>query len=184
MDNNIKKNQSLVIPIISIAAFMLLIFGAGYAYFDGTGTMNTAYGNITTPARQSLTCTKTDAYVVVTREAMYKNKAGTIAGNANGTLICTCAGGTGSTCGFTISVSNVTHAISAGEATVDITDSNSKCTAKTNNTVNATTTCSLGAGTSTTITAAVHFWNINGDQSAKANANVAFNVAAKSPTFS
>ena len=114
IDNNIPtgNNQapgkkSILIPIMSIAVFMVLIFSAGYAYFTtGTLTNNSATHNLVLPARTSMTCTATPACgVTINYTNMVQNANSTTAkGSTTCYVACTCKGSPNGKCNYTVTL--------------------------------------------------------------------------------
>ena len=100
-----KNLKSFIIPIIAIVTFTLLVFGAGYAYFASTITMNTATYQATLPKTTSLVCTKTDCGVTIT-PAMMTNTAvsSTAKVTSNCSVACTCSGTQNAVCTYNVSL--------------------------------------------------------------------------------
>ena len=105
-DKNLKK---YLVPIMSISIFAILVFGAGFAYFTATLSMNTSNYQVTLPSQTSLICTKTDCNVTITPAMMTEGNVSstTPKGNSNCSLTCTCSGSQGATCVYNVSVFEV-----------------------------------------------------------------------------
>ncbi len=188
--NNKIKNTALLIPIVSISVFFVLIFGAGYAYFtmNTTAANKTANGNITTPQRPGLECSKTDSAATITIDKMLNATPakGNIAGTASPKLVCNCTGS--GKCGFTVTVAGPTGFTPspANEVTVALTSSNTTaCPANTahNWAAGTLTTCSLAAGQSVTLTGAINFYNVDGNQDNRAGQTYVFTLNSVAGTF-
>jgi len=180
------KMSMVIAPIVSVAAFLMLIFGAGYAYFTSTVTMNSANYAINMPATTSLVCTKTDCNVTITPDMMTNtNTSSSVAkGTSTCSVECTCSGTSGATCAYNVGLTAVNAYIpstslgSNKEFTVTVT-SPSGCTA-TNSSATETqvntqagkvlSTCNLTVGgTDTATVSAVFKWyNLDLDQTVHA----------------
>ena len=66
MEENKKNTKLLIVPIVTVAAFLLLMFGAGYAYFSSSVQMNEANYSINLPSQTALMCTKDESSCGVT----------------------------------------------------------------------------------------------------------------------
>ena len=101
--NNKKK---YLVPIMSISIFLMLIFGAGYAYFTATFSMNTSNYQISLPKQTSLICTKTDCNVTITPAMMAEGNYSTTNPKATSTcyLDCVCSGTPNAICTYDVSL--------------------------------------------------------------------------------
>jgi len=187
------KGTYLVAPIISIAAFLMLIFGAGYAYFNATTTMATANYQINMPSTTSLVCSKTDCSTTITPAQMANTAVDADNAKASSTcnVNCVCSGTSGAKCNYTVSLKQIgtnVYGVSpsvvtaAGEFTTTITRTGSSCTLTTANVkTNADfygtagksiASCSLTAGSSSTNTSTVQvvfkWYNKDADQTVHA----------------
>ena len=104
MKTNRFKNY--LVPIMSISIFLMLIFGAGYAYFTATLSMNTSNYQLTLPKQTSLVCTKTDCNVTITPAMMAQTNSNTEVAKATSTcyLNCTCTGTQNAVCAYNVSL--------------------------------------------------------------------------------
>ena len=180
-----KSKKMYLVPIVSMSIFLILIFGAGYAYFTATLSMNTSNYQLTLPAQTSLVCTKSDCGVTITPAMMAFGNDNTTVAKATSTcyLNCTCSGTQNAVCAYNVSMFETgdvyTPSPSLGgykEFSVNIT-SPSGCTAQ--NTSNVEThvntlrnkvvsSCSLtvpaGGSVSANISAEFKWYNIPYDQ--------------------
>ena len=184
------ETKMLIAPLVSVAAFLVLIFGAGYAYFTSTVTMNTANYQINMPSQTSLVCTKTDCNVTITPAMMTTGAVD--ATNAKGTstcsVVCTCSGTSGAKCNYTVTLAQTGTNVYGTSAAVSVANeftstltSSGGCSATTANvntnaafygtTAKQVASCSLTAGSTATgtVQAVFKWYNLNGDQSAHAN---------------
>ena len=101
-----QKNVKLFIyPLISLGIFIVLVFGAAYAYIAGTITMNTSNYQVTLPQQTSLVCTKTDCGVTITPSQMARANNSTTAKSSNMCSVnCTCSGAQGAVCAYNVFV--------------------------------------------------------------------------------
>ena len=101
-----KSTKVFIIPLISLSIFMVLIFGAAYAYYVANISVNTSNYQITLPKQTTLVCTKTDCGVTVTPAQM--STSNTDSNNAvasNSCYVnCTCSGTPGSICTYNVSL--------------------------------------------------------------------------------
>ena len=100
-----EKNVKLFIyPLISLGIFIVLVFGAAYAYLAGTKTMNTANYHVTLPQQTSLVCTKTDCNVTLTpaQASMTNTDANNAAVTSTCSVACTCSGTKDSVCAYNV----------------------------------------------------------------------------------
>ena len=99
-----QKNVKLFIyPLISLGIFIVLVFGAAYAYIAGTITMNTSNYQVTLPQQTSLVCTKTDCGVTITPAMMVNTNTGSSAKtSATCSVNCTCSGTQGASCAYNV----------------------------------------------------------------------------------
>ena len=188
LNNNVNTKKAVLVPIMSIAIFIVLIFSAGYAYYtmNTTKAANTANGNIPMPGRATLVCNKGDSAATISLAAMYQNKAVNVAGTASPTLTCSCTGGT---CKFDVSIAAPSgfSVLAANEVTVGLTSNNtSACAANAvhNWAAGKMTSCTLGNGKSVLLTGNVTMWNINVVQDARAGQTYVFTLSSSNPSFS
>ena len=98
-----KNVRLLIIPLISLSIFIILIFGAAYAYFIANTSMNTSNYQITMPEITTLLCTKTDCSITVTPAMMTNtNTSDTAKTSSNCSLNCTCSGTPGAVCDYNV----------------------------------------------------------------------------------
>ena len=99
-----KNTRLIIIPLISLSIFMILIFGAAFAYYAANTSMNISNYQLSLPKQTSLVCTKQDCGVTVTPAQM--STANTDANNAVASntcyVNCTCSGTQGSVCAYNI----------------------------------------------------------------------------------
>ena len=199
----------LIAPLVSVGAFLVLIFGAGYAYFTATTQMNTATYQINMPAQTSLVCTKTDCSVTITPDQMV-NDANVIStttpkGTSSCSVACTCSGTDGATCSYSVGLAAdpvtgqdpTTYSPTASlggskEFTVTVT-SPSGCTAQ-NSSANETQvntqagktisncTLTVGGTASATVTAVFKWYNINLDQTVHAGKTYRYTLSTTGGT--
>ena len=197
-NNNVNTKKAVLVPIMSIAIFIALIFSAGYAFYsmNTTKAANTAYGNIGTPGRPTLVCNKTDSAVTVSLANMLSANVGSIAGKATPKLTCTCSGS--GNCLFDVTLNapagsgnlNLLPLIAANEVTSGITLNRAQLASTCANKAVANfantslTGCKLAAGQSVIFTATINFYNINSEQGERRNNQVyKFTLASSNPTF-
>ena len=197
------KTSMIIAPIVSVAAFFVLIFGAGYAYFTATTQMNTATYQVNMPAQTSLVCTKTDCSVTITPDQMVNDSsvisASTPKGNSTCSVECTCSGTDGATCSYSVGLasSGTTYTPSAGlgtgkEFTVTVSSpsgcsaSNGSSNEKQVNTMDGQTvsTCVLTVGgtASATVSATFKWYNLDLDQTAHASQTYTYQLSTTGGT--
>lgn len=184
------KLKILITPIIAAFIFILLVFGAAYAYITSTINMNTANYQVTLPKVTTLTCSKTDCNVNITPAMMTFGavNATTPKGTSKCYVNCTCSGTQGATCSYNVILKEIglpyTPSATLGtnkELTVKVT-SPSGCTAQNtsgtetqintqkNKVVsNCTLTVPASGSVSANISAEFKWYNQNLDQSKHAN---------------
>ena len=180
-----KKNINVfVFPIIALFTFLMLIFGAAYAYLSGVVSMNTANYQVVLPSQTSLVCVRTNCGVTVTPAMMTTTNTGSSAKTSNTCSVnCTCSGTPGSICSYNVVIRGVglpyVPSSTLGtnkEFTVNVT-SPSGCSVQNSSNletqVNTQTNkivsnCSLtvpnGGSTSANVTATFKWYNPNIDQ--------------------
>ena len=101
-----KKNINVfVFPIIALFTFLMLIFGATYAYLSGVVSMNTTNYQVVLPKATSLICTKTDCGLTITPGQMTQtNNSTTAKSSSNCFLNCTCSGTQGAFCNYNVTL--------------------------------------------------------------------------------
>ena len=207
-NNETEKSSSrlLLAPIISVAAFLIMIFGAGYAYFTATTQMNTATYQINMPSQTSLVCTKQDCGVTITPDQMTQANNSTTAKASNTCYLnCTCSGTQGAICNYNVTLANYSgvtpYAPTSGlgsmkEFTVQITGCTVQAASsetQVNSVVNSTTTskvvskCSLtvpaAGSTSASVSATFKWYNADIDQtSTHANHTYKYTLSTTSGT--
>ena len=138
-----QKNMKIFIyPLISLGIFIVLVFGAAYAYIAGTITMNTSNYQVTLPQQTSLVCTKTDCGVTITPSQMARANNSTTAKSSNICSVnCTCSGAQGAVCAYNVTLveSNVKYRPSSSlgtnkEFTVTVSNPTGCSNPSTNNT--------------------------------------------------
>ena len=196
--NGVDTKKALIVPIMSIAIFVVLVFSAGYAYYsmNTTYAANTANGNIGTPGRPTLVCNKTDSAVTVSLANMLSTKVGNIAGTASPKLTCTCSGS--GNCLFDVTLNapagsggtNLLPLIAANEVTSSVTLNRAQLASTCANKAVANfantslTACKLAAGQSVIFTATINFYNINAEQGERRNNQVyKFTLASSNASF-
>ena len=99
-----KKNINVFIfPIVALFTFVMLVFGAAYAYLSGIVNMNTANYQVVLPSQTSLVCTKTDCSVTVTPAMMLNTNTGSSAKTSSTCAVnCTCTGTQGAVCDYNV----------------------------------------------------------------------------------
>ena len=104
MQRNNKK--PMISSIISISIFLMLIFGATYAYVGGPKSLGVANYQLDLPTVTGLICTKTDCDFSVTQESMTSGNVNTSTPKASTTcsLNCTCSGTQGAKCNYSVSL--------------------------------------------------------------------------------
>ena len=193
--NEGNSKRVTLIPIMSIAIFMILIFSAGYAYFtmNTTKAANTANGNFTMPGRPTLICNKTDSAVTITLANMVQAKNGNIAGTASPILDCTCKGSgycvfdvnLQGPSGFSVKQGNeVTFAFTANKAGMPSTCGN--LTAANFAAGKKATGCKIQAsasGNTFRFTGTINFYNINAEQGDRGGSTYVFTLKSENPSF-
>ena len=194
--NEENSKRVTLIPIMSIAIFMILIFSAGYAYFtmNTTKAANTANANFTMPGRPTLTCNKTDSAVTIQLANMIQSKNGNIAGTATPKLECTCKGSGFCTfdvnlqapSGFTLKQNNeVTFAFTANKSGMPSSCANIT-TAANFSAGKKATGCKIQATTSGNtflFTGTINFYNINAEQGDRGGSTYVFTLKSENPAF-
>ena len=178
-----QKNVKLFIyPLISLGIFIVLVFGAAYAYIAGTITMNTANYQVVLPSQTSLVCTKTDCSVSITPSQMSNTNTSSSDAKSTDTCAvnCTCSGTPGAKCNYDVTVleSAALYIPSTGlgannEFTVKVT-SPAGCTTQNGSSAETQTntqrskivsSCSLevpaGGSVSANVTAEFKWYNLN-----------------------
>ena len=178
-----KKNiKVFMIPFISLGIFLILVFGAAYAYIAGNISMNTSNYQVTLPSQTSLVCTKTDCNVTLTPAQMANGNSSPSDPKATSTcyLNCTCSGAAGAKCNYNLSLLSTgtpytpsTSLGSANEFTVQIsqptgcTAQNASSTAKQVNMLSdkVVSSCSLtvpaGGSVSANVSATFKWYNLD-----------------------
>ena len=183
---NTSKTKVLIFPIIALFVFLMLIFGAAYAYLSGTISMNTSNYQVILPTQTSLICTKTDCNVTITPAMMTSGNVSSSA-KANSTCYvdCTCSGTPGASCNYNVTLYEATseYIPSSGlgannEFTVKVTNptgctsQNASSSEKQTNTINGkvVSQCSLtvpaGGSVSANVSAEFKWYNLNLNQDA------------------
>ena len=184
-----KKSKSILIyPLISLGIFIVLVFGAAYAYIAGPINMNTANYQVTLPTQTSLVCTKTDCGVTITPSQMARANNSTTAKSSNICSVnCTCTGSRDAVCSYNVFMeeAGTSYVPTSGlgtdkEFTVTVT-SPSGCTAQNGsstetqvNTLNSTlvANCSLtipqSGSISANVTAEFKWYNLSKPQDSHA----------------
>ena len=185
-----KSTKIYIIPLISLSIFVILIFGAAYAYYAANTSMNISNYQITMPKVTTLTCSKTDCGVTVTPAQM--STLNTDANNAAATSVCslncTCSGTQGAICNYNISLVEKgtpyvpSSTLGSGKeftAKVSISSNcetkNSSSTETQVNTLkdkivaNCTLTVPQGGSVSANVSAEFKWYNLNIDQASQAS---------------
>ena len=197
-----KNIKTFIYPIVALAIFTLLVFGAGYAYFNSSILNASATYQVDLPKQTSLICTKTDCGVTITPAMM---TAGAVSSTEKAastcSITCTCTGTQNAVCSYNVSLielgSPYTPSATLGtnnEFTVNVTSGtgcspqNTSNTAKQVNTIKdkVVSSCSLtvpASGTITSTVSAIFKWyNLNLDQSAHASKSYAYQLTTESNT--
>ena len=199
-----KNIKAFIFPIIAIFIFAILLFAAGYAYFVGSTSMNTANYQVTLPKVTTLTCSKTDCNVTLTPQMMYNTNTNATTPKATSTCYvnCTCSGTQGGVCNYNVSLIEASSPYSPSSAlgtnkefTIKVT-SPSGCTAQNSsaseiqiNTIKnkVVSNCSLTIPSSGSVTANVaaefKWYNLNIDQSRHAQKNYNYNLTAANEQY-
>ncbi len=191
------KSRMLIAPIISVAAFLVLVFGAGYAYFTSNVTLNSANYQINLPQQTTLQCSKQDCSVTITPDQMVNSAAvintTTPKGTSTCSVTCNCTGTPGATCTYNVVLkqtgSDVYSTVAvANEFTTTITKTGACSLVTGNVNTNAAfypaagktiATCTLTAGGSnntSTVTSVFNWYNLNGNQTAHAGKSYAYRL--------
>ena len=194
-----QKNIKLFIyPLISLGIFIVLVFGAAYAYIAGTMTMNTANYQVVLPSQTSLVCTKTDCSVTITPSQMSNTNTSSSSAKSTNTcsVNCTCSGTPGAVCAYNVFVveagTKYTPSASIGsnnEFTVKVT-SPSNCTTQNSsssetqvNTIrgkmvsNCSLTVPAGGSVSANVTAEFKWYNLNIPQDGHASKTYTYKLS-------
>ena len=185
-----QKNIKLFIyPLISLGIFIVLVFGAAYAYIPGTINMNTANYQVTLPSQTSLICTRTNCSVTVTPAMMTNTNTSSTEKVSNTCSVnCTCSGTPNAVCSYNVYLQNVgmPYYPSTGlgtnkELTVNVT-SPSGCTVQNTSNVetqvntqagkivsNCTLTVPQSGSVSANVTAEFKWYNLNLNQDINLN---------------
>ena len=185
-----KSRKIIIIPLISLSIFMILIFGAAYAYYVANTSMNVSNYQITLPKVTTLTCSKTDCNVTITPAQM--STATTDSNNAAVTsscsLNCTCSGTEGAVCDYNIRLIELDYDYSPStglgsnkEFTARVT-SPSNCTSQNSSSIetqvntlkdkvvsNCTLTIPQSGSVSANVGVEFKWYNLNLDQSSHAS---------------
>ena len=99
-----KSKKNYIIPLISLSMFIILTFGAAYAYYISNTTMGTANYQVTLPKTTSLICTKTDCGVTATPAMMAESNTSSSEAKDSSTcsVTCTCDGSAGAVCNYDV----------------------------------------------------------------------------------
>ena len=110
LNNDKPTGTALLAPVISIAAFLILMFGAGYAYFTSTTSMNTATYQINMPTQTSLVVSGGDCGVTITPTQMTQENANNTTAKSSNVcnLVANCSGTPGAKCNFNVTLTNAT----------------------------------------------------------------------------
>ena len=105
-----KKYNSFIVPVVAVAIFTLIVFGAGYAYFAATINNDSVTNiNITLPSQNtSITSTSSTCSMTINAADMvYSAVSGTAKSSATCTLNVTLNGSQGVTCTYDVSLTAV-----------------------------------------------------------------------------
>ena len=194
------NSKKLIMPIIAIFMFALLVFTAGYAYFNSSISNASAAYQVNLPKQTSLICTKTDCSMSVTITQMASNNYNTATpkGTSSCYVNCTCSGSQGAVCEYDVAIREATYEYipSSGigsnkEYTVTVTNP-SGCTQKNSSGTEAQTstrrdrivsTCSLTVPASGSVSANVaanfKWYNLNLDQNAHAGKTYQYKIRSQ-----
>ena len=134
-----KNTKLLIIPLISLSIFVILIFGAAYAYYAANTSMNISNYQLSLPQQTSLVCVKTDCSVTLTPAQMSNSNTSSSSAKSTNTCAvnCTCSGTEGAICNYDVYVDEIGSmyipSASLGtnkEFTVNVSSPSGKCTAK------------------------------------------------------
>ena len=187
-----KNVKVFIFPIIALFTFLMLVFGAAYAYFSSAITMNTSNYQVVLPKVTSLVCTKKDCNVTVTPAMM-------TTGNYNSTtpkttsncyVDCTCSGTSGAVCTYNVSLWESgkpyvpSATLSTGKEFTATINAPSTCSYLNSSNVETqvntlrgkkVASCSLevpaGGSVSANVSAEFKWYNLNLDQSISASQN-------------
>lgn len=140
-----KNYKIFIVPIIAVSIFVLLIFGAGYAYFaaDIANAGNVANINLTLPEDNTLfSCVSTSCDMTVNAADMVSSQSNndTAKANKNCTLSCTLSGIKGVKCTYNVNLTAVSaYTPTAGVTTKEFTGQLSLPTASGNSSATAAT---------------------------------------------
>ena len=184
-----KNVKAITVSIIAITVFTMLIFTAGYAYFNASLDMKSSNYQIDLPQQTSLVCTKVDCELPITIGMMTSgNTSSTAKGTCTSSVSCTCSGTPGAVCSYNLTLleGGVSYIPSPNvgsnkELSVKVTGT-SGCTEQhssgTETQFNAlrekrVSSCSLtvpqSGSVSATVTAEVKWYNLNIDQTSHMN---------------
>jgi len=203
MEEETKKKieaKTLIVPLMSVGIFMVLIFAAGYAYFNSTVTNASATYQVNLPKVTQVSCTKTDCGVTVTPAMMIQSAANNTAAKTNNTcaVTCTCAGSAGATCHYSVTLAAVGTAYSpsanlgSGKELTVQTRLGTGCSVQNSSTTETqastqagkvVATCSHtiptnGANVSSTVYADFRWYNVNLNQTGHAGKTYKYSLTA------
>ena len=201
-----KSTKVFIIPLISLSIFMILIFGAAYAFYIANTSMNVANYQVVLPKATSLVCTKTDCGVTLTPAQMstINTNSTTAAASSNCYVNCTCSGSAGATCNYNVFLieKGMTYTPSSGLGTqneftakLNLTQA-SGCSAQNSSTsetqVNTirgkkVSACSLSISSGTSVSANIgvefKWYNLNIDQASQAGKQYSYQLTTSSELY-